>query len=207
MDRRRRRLLSDGVRANTRLEKAYKMLGQVPFFAGVRREAVGIEPLGSLTNMSYKVTVGGDAYVLRLAWARHLGVYRPGRRGAQLQGCGRRRDRGGRALLRRRSRYDGVPVYRGGRHERSVAKAGRESVGPRRAGAQAVALLRGNVPVPLRRFRDDPTLPQPSLQPATTVAGGLRRSGTRGRGGAVGVGSVARADSCRATTTRGRTTS
>ena len=43
------------------------MLGQVPFFAGVRREAVGIEPLGSLTNMSYKVTVGGDAYVLRLA--------------------------------------------------------------------------------------------------------------------------------------------
>ena len=59
-------MLSDGVRANRRLEKAYKMLKQVPFFAGVRRGAVEIEPLGSLTNMTYKVTVAGTAYALRL---------------------------------------------------------------------------------------------------------------------------------------------
>lgn len=59
-------MLSDGIRANKRLDKAYEMLTQVPFFAGVRREAVEIEALGSLTNMSYKVSVGGAAYVLRL---------------------------------------------------------------------------------------------------------------------------------------------
>ena len=59
-------MLSDGIRANRRLEKAYKMLKQVPFFAGARRGAVEIEPLGSLTNMTYKVTVAGTAYALRL---------------------------------------------------------------------------------------------------------------------------------------------
>lgn len=59
-------MLSDGIRANRRLEKAYKMLTRVPFFAGVKRKAVEIEPLGSLTNMSYKVIVNGTAYVLRL---------------------------------------------------------------------------------------------------------------------------------------------
>ena len=59
-------MLSDGVRANRRLEKAYKMLTRVPLFAGVRRKAVEIEPLGSLTNMSYKVTINGAAYALRL---------------------------------------------------------------------------------------------------------------------------------------------
>ncbi|MGB3681491.1 MAG: choline kinase family protein [Rubrobacteraceae bacterium] len=42
------------------------MLTRVPFFAGARRESVEIEPLGSLTNMSYKVVSGGIAYVLRL---------------------------------------------------------------------------------------------------------------------------------------------
>lgn len=59
-------MLSNRVRANRRLEKAYKMLTRIPFFAGVRRRTVEIEPLGSLTNMSYKVTVGEEAYVLRL---------------------------------------------------------------------------------------------------------------------------------------------
>ena len=42
------------------------MLAQVPFFAGAKRRTVEIEPLGSLTNMSYKVTVKGIAYALRL---------------------------------------------------------------------------------------------------------------------------------------------
>ena len=59
-------MLSDGIRANRRLEKAYGMLTRVPFFAGVKREAVEIEPLGSLTNMTYKVTVDGTSYALRL---------------------------------------------------------------------------------------------------------------------------------------------
>lgn len=59
-------MLSDGARANKSLEKAYKMLMWVPFFAGVKREAVEIEPLGSLTNMTYKITVGRTSYALRL---------------------------------------------------------------------------------------------------------------------------------------------
>lgn len=42
------------------------MLGQVPLFQGVRRDDVQIEPLGSLTNLSYKITTNGDIYVLRL---------------------------------------------------------------------------------------------------------------------------------------------
>jgi thiamine kinase-like enzyme len=42
------------------------MLTRVPFFSGLRREAVEIEPLGSLTNMTYKVTVGRTSYALRL---------------------------------------------------------------------------------------------------------------------------------------------
>ena len=59
-------MLSNRLRANKRLEKAYRMLERMPFFTGVRREDIGIEPLGSLTNMSYKVTVDGMAYALRL---------------------------------------------------------------------------------------------------------------------------------------------
>lgn len=59
-------MLSDRVRANRRLEEAYRILARVPFFAGVKRRTVEIEPLGSLTNMSYKVTFNGVAYALRL---------------------------------------------------------------------------------------------------------------------------------------------
>ena len=59
-------MLSDGLRANRRLEKAYIALSRVPLFAGVRRENVEIEPLGSLTNMTYKVTIAGTAYALRV---------------------------------------------------------------------------------------------------------------------------------------------
>ena len=35
-------------------------------FAGVRRAAIEFAPLGSLTNSTYKVTVGGESYALRL---------------------------------------------------------------------------------------------------------------------------------------------
>lgn len=42
------------------------MLVRVPFFTGVKRGAVEIEPLGSLTNMSFKVIFNETAYVLRL---------------------------------------------------------------------------------------------------------------------------------------------
>lgn len=47
-------------------DKAYAALGRVPLFRSVRREDVEIEPLGSLTNLSYKITTNSDAYVLRL---------------------------------------------------------------------------------------------------------------------------------------------
>lgn len=50
-------------------EKAYAALGWVPLFRGVRRGDVVVEPLGSLTNLSYKITTNGDAYVLRLPGA------------------------------------------------------------------------------------------------------------------------------------------
>ena len=60
-------MISDGLRANKSLENAYETLIRVPLFAGVRRGAVEIEPLGSLTNMSYKVTFDGATYALRLA--------------------------------------------------------------------------------------------------------------------------------------------
>jgi thiamine kinase-like enzyme len=51
------------------LDDVYAALARVPFFANVRRqEVVEIERLdGALTNVSYKVTVGGAAYALRLA--------------------------------------------------------------------------------------------------------------------------------------------
>jgi thiamine kinase-like enzyme len=51
------------------LDGVYAALARVPFFANVRRqEVVKIERLGgALTNVSYKVTIGGVAYALRLA--------------------------------------------------------------------------------------------------------------------------------------------
>lgn len=51
---------------NRSLDKVYSALATLPFFEGVLREDVRLEPLGSLTNTSYKVTVGGDDYMLRL---------------------------------------------------------------------------------------------------------------------------------------------
>jgi hypothetical protein len=50
------------------LDGVYAALARVPFFGNVRREGLEIERLGgALTNVSYKVTVDGAAYVLRLA--------------------------------------------------------------------------------------------------------------------------------------------
>jgi thiamine kinase-like enzyme len=51
------------------LDGVYAALARVPFFANVRRqEVVKIERLdGALTNVSYKVTIGGVSYALRLA--------------------------------------------------------------------------------------------------------------------------------------------
>ncbi|MDQ3238139.1 MAG: hypothetical protein M3Q54_11475, partial [Actinomycetota bacterium] len=46
----------------------YAALACVPLFRNVRREDIKLERLGgALTNVSYKVTTGGAAYVLRLA--------------------------------------------------------------------------------------------------------------------------------------------
>lgn len=49
-----------------RLDGVYAALIRVPLFKNVRLESVQLEPLGSLTNASYKVTTNNEAYVLRL---------------------------------------------------------------------------------------------------------------------------------------------
>ncbi len=48
------------------LDGVYTALARLPFFEGVPREDVRLEPLGSLTNTSYRVTVDGEDYMLRL---------------------------------------------------------------------------------------------------------------------------------------------
>jgi thiamine kinase-like enzyme len=48
------------------LDGVYSALARMPTFRDVRREAVKLEPLGSLTNATYKVTANGLAYTLRL---------------------------------------------------------------------------------------------------------------------------------------------
>jgi thiamine kinase-like enzyme len=51
-----------------RLDEVYAALARVPFIGNVRRSAIRLERLdGALTNVCYKVTVGGATYVLRLA--------------------------------------------------------------------------------------------------------------------------------------------
>ena len=49
------------------LKKIRDVLARVPLFANTRWEEVEIVPLGSFTNLSYKLTAHGGAYVLRLA--------------------------------------------------------------------------------------------------------------------------------------------
>ena len=49
------------------MERVYSALARVPLFKNVRQEDIKLEPLaGALTNVAYKVTTGGAAYVLRL---------------------------------------------------------------------------------------------------------------------------------------------
>ena len=46
----------------------YAALARVPYFGNVQQRGLKIKRLGGgLTNVSYKVTTGGAAYVLRLA--------------------------------------------------------------------------------------------------------------------------------------------
>ena len=50
------------------MNDVYAALARVPFFENVRREVIKLDRLGgALTNVSYKVTIDGAAYVLRLA--------------------------------------------------------------------------------------------------------------------------------------------
>jgi thiamine kinase-like enzyme len=49
------------------LNKIYEVLARVPFFKDARREEINLEPLGSFTNLNYKVTANGKTYVLRIA--------------------------------------------------------------------------------------------------------------------------------------------
>ncbi|QIN84701.1 phosphotransferase [Rubrobacter tropicus] len=53
--------------AGETLAKIQAALGCVPVFAGTRWEDVEVEPLDSFTNLSYKLTAHGSAYVLRVA--------------------------------------------------------------------------------------------------------------------------------------------
>jgi thiamine kinase-like enzyme len=48
-------------------EKIRDVLARVPLFGDTRWEDVEIEPLNSFTNLTYKLTAHGDAYVLRVA--------------------------------------------------------------------------------------------------------------------------------------------
>lgn len=48
------------------MEKVYAALASIPFFEGVQPETIGLRRLGSLTNVTYKVTINGEAFVLRL---------------------------------------------------------------------------------------------------------------------------------------------
>lgn len=48
------------------MDGEYLALARIPMFRGVRREAIELEPLGSLTNATYKVTTRGLSYTLRL---------------------------------------------------------------------------------------------------------------------------------------------
>lgn len=48
------------------LSEVYAALTRVPLFQGVRPEDIEMEPLGTLTNTSYRVTAAGEDYVLRL---------------------------------------------------------------------------------------------------------------------------------------------
>ena len=49
------------------LEKIRAVLARVPAFEGTRFEDVGIQAFNSFTNLSYKLTAHGNAYVLRVA--------------------------------------------------------------------------------------------------------------------------------------------
>ena len=50
------------------MDGVYAALRRVPFFRNVRHETIKVDPLsGALTNVSYKITIGDAAYVLRLA--------------------------------------------------------------------------------------------------------------------------------------------
>ena len=50
------------------MERLSAALERVPLFRNVRQEDIKLELLGgALTNVCYKVTTGGAAYVLRLA--------------------------------------------------------------------------------------------------------------------------------------------
>ena len=50
------------------MDEVYAALARVPFFENVRKDTIKLERLdAALTNVCYKVTIGGVAYVLRLA--------------------------------------------------------------------------------------------------------------------------------------------
>jgi thiamine kinase-like enzyme len=67
----------EGITGNTRpvtaapsgaaLGKIQDVLARVPLFGDIRWEDIEIEPLDSFTNLSYKLSAHGDAYVLRVA--------------------------------------------------------------------------------------------------------------------------------------------
>lgn len=48
------------------MQEVHARLARIPIFAGLAPGAYGIERLGGLTNLNYKVTVGGERYVLRV---------------------------------------------------------------------------------------------------------------------------------------------
>ena len=49
------------------MEEIFENLARVPRFKDVPQERIAFEQLGGLTNRNYKVSLDGEAYVLRVA--------------------------------------------------------------------------------------------------------------------------------------------
>lgn len=62
-------MLLSGKQRGSESSEVYAALGRMPLFAGLGPESFLVECLGSLTNVTYKVSVNGESYALRLPGA------------------------------------------------------------------------------------------------------------------------------------------
>ena len=143
------------------MERLSAALERVPLFRNVRQEDIKLELLeGALTNVCYKVTTGGAAYVLRLA-GEGLRSYRPGCRKHNAQVAA---EAGVNADVVYFDARDGTMVTRfvEGGSMNAGDGFGRDSGAPVRArGRSSGYTVWEAFQVPLYRFRCDRRLPGP----------------------------------------------